>query len=51
MIVNWELNAGIVVGLQADEILMCVDEEESEFELANCWYLHLGIITLAFIFA
>lgn len=51
MIVDYEFKAGLVVGLEADQIIM-YDEEKQEMtdEVASVIYLHLGIFTLAFIF-
>lgn len=52
MIVEYEWNSGLVVGLAADQIMIYDEEtEEMQEEPANAIYLHLGIISLVFIFA
>jgi hypothetical protein len=52
MIVEFEWNSGLVVGLVADTIMIYDEETETMADdPANVIYLHLGILSLAFIFA
>ena len=51
MQVDFEFKAGLVFGLEADKILVIPEEGEPDFESEpnEVIYLHLGIISIAFI--
>lgn len=49
MIFDWKLNSGIVLGLEADTVIV-VDEEADEEEVRPIWYFYLTVFTLAIIF-
>ena len=50
MIVDTKWKAGLVVGLEADEVYLLNDDNEMEDTPRQCWYVHLGIITVCLIF-
>jgi hypothetical protein len=53
MTVDFEWKAGLVVGLEADTIYYGETVEDilaDDGEVVNVWYLHLGILTVAFMF-
>lgn len=50
MIVDLDWKAGIVFGLEADQIYL-VDDDDNVAETPNqVWYVHLGVATLSLIF-
>lgn len=51
MIIDYEFKSGLVFGLESDQLII-FDEESQEMQEdpANVIYLHMGILTLAFIF-
>lgn len=51
MIVNFELKAGIVFGLETDVVHMMDEKEVVSEEETTIIYLHLGIITVSFLMA
>lgn len=48
MIFDWKLNSGIVLGMEADTIIM-VDEEGKEEGERPIWYFYLTVLTLVII--
>ena len=50
MIVNWELKSGLVLGLEADSLHLVYEDDEVAEEPTPVIYLHLFVLTLAFIF-
>lgn len=52
MLVDFELKAGIVFGIEADSIYVTPDEQELpdfDAEPNQVIYLHLGLLTICFI--
>jgi hypothetical protein len=49
MIIDYEFKGGLVFGLEADIVYLMDEEENLAEEPNNVIYLHLGILTLAFI--
>ena len=49
MIVNAEFKSGLVFGLEADVVHMMDEKENVADEETTVFYLHLGIITIAFL--
>lgn len=50
MIIDYELIAGVKVGLEADKVYMMDEEDNMAEEPSEVIYLHLGIVTLSLIF-
>ena len=50
MIVDYELIAGVKVGLEADKVYMMDEDDNMAEEPSEVIYIHLGIITISFIF-
>lgn len=50
MIIDYELIAGVKVGIEADRVYMMDEEEHIDEEPTEVIYIHLGIVTISFIF-
>ena len=50
MIIDYELIAGVKVGIEADQVYMMDEDEYVDEEPTEVIYIHLGIVTLSFIF-
>ena len=50
MIIDYELIAGIKVGLEADRVYMMDKDDNMAEEPSEVIYIHLGIVTISFIF-
>ena len=50
MIIDYELIAGVKVGLEADRVYMMDEDDNMAEEPSEVIYLHLGILTISLIF-
>lgn len=50
MIIDYELIAGVKVGIEADKVYMMDSEDNISDETTEVIYIHLGIITISLIF-
>jgi hypothetical protein len=50
MILDFEFKTGLVFGIEADELYIMDENDKMSDEANQVIYLHIGFITLAFIF-
>jgi hypothetical protein len=50
MILDFEFKTGLVFGIEADELYIMDENDKMSEEANQAIYLHIGFITLAFIF-
>jgi len=50
MIIDYEFIAGVKVGIESDRVYMMDEEENIDEEPTEVVYIHLGIVTISFIF-
>lgn len=50
MIIDYELIAGVKVGIEADSVYMMNEEEYIDEDPTEVVYIHLGIVTISLIF-
>jgi hypothetical protein len=50
MILDFEFKTGLVFGIEADELFIMDENDKMSEEANQVIYLHIGFITLAFIF-
>jgi hypothetical protein len=50
MILDFEFKTGLVFGIEADELYIMDDNDKMSDEANQVIYLHIGFITIAFIF-
>ena len=50
MILDFEFKTGLVFGIEADELYIMDENDKMSDEANQVIYLHIGFITIAFIF-
>jgi hypothetical protein len=50
MILDFEFKTGLVFGIEADELYIMDENDKMSEEANQVIYLHIGFITIAFIF-
>jgi hypothetical protein len=50
MILDFEFKTGLVFGIEADELYIMDEDDKMSEEANQVIYLHIGFITIAFIF-
>jgi hypothetical protein len=50
MIIDYELIAGVKVGIESDKVYMMDEDENIDEDSTEVIYIHLGIVTISFIF-